>query len=129
LALVAAASLAWLPYVGHGAFPYAMMLFGFFLMATYPVVEAALMQAVPASIRASFFGLFITIGGLLGNGSHWVVGRWVESMGTASQTPEMYRPLYGVLAALLALSVVGLPCLRSFARNRPGAHGNREIQL
>jgi MFS family permease len=129
LALVAAASLAWLPYVGHGAFPYAMMFFGFFLMATYPVVEAALMQAVPASIRASFFGLFITIGGLLGNGSHWLVGRWVEAMGTASRTPETYRPLYGVLAALLALSVVGLPCLRSFARNRPGALGDRGAKL
>ena len=88
-----------------------------------PVVEAALMQAVPASIRASFFGLFITIGGLLGNGSHWLVGRWVEAMVTASRTPETYRPLYGILGGLLALSVVGLPCLRSFARNRPRESG------
>jgi hypothetical protein len=95
-----------------------MMVFGFFLMATYPVVEAALMQAVPASIRASFFGLFITIGGLLGNASHWFVGRWVEAMGPASRSPGAYGSIYTLLAALMALSVVGLPCLHSFARNR-----------
>lgn len=116
LLLVAAGCQACLPHLSHGAFPYGLMAFGFFLMATYPVVEAALMQAVPASIRASFFGLFITIGGLLGNGSHWAIGKLVAGLGTAANDPKAYTAMFSILAACLALSIVALPCLRIIDR-------------
>lgn len=118
LLLVAAGWQAALPWLPHGAFPFGLMTFGFFFMATFPVVEAALMQAVPPAVRASFFGLFITVGGLLGNASHWVLGRWVEAMGPANHEPGRYVPLFATLAVLVAGSVVALPFLHVFARQQ-----------
>ncbi len=109
---VAAACLAVLPWVPRAGFPAVLMAFGFFFMATYPIVEAALMEAVPDAIRGRVFGLFITVGGLIGNGSHWLLGHWVGSLGTDAGAPAAYRPLFGALAACVAGSIVALPLLR-----------------
>src|SRR5438876_3821433 len=42
-------------------------LYGFFFMSNYPMVEAALMEAVPDAVRGRAFGFFITVAGLIGN--------------------------------------------------------------
>jgi MFS family permease len=101
------------------------MAYGFFFMSSYPMVEAGVMQAVPDSVRGRAFGLWITIGGLTGNLSHWLIGHWVESFGPRAARPETYFALYGVLALMLLLSLVGLPCLqrvreREHLENPPG---------
>jgi len=57
-----------------------LLAYGFFFLATYPIVEAALMESVPDAIRGRIFGLFITVGGLVGNLSHWLVGGWMASV-------------------------------------------------
>src|SRR5438105_3532434 len=72
----------------------AFMIYGFFFMSNYPMIEAALMQAVPDAVRGRVFGFFITIGGLVGNLSHWLIGRWVNQMGPAATSPEGYFLLY-----------------------------------
>jgi len=95
----------------------ALALYGFFFMASYPMVEAALMESVPDAVRGRVFGLFITIGGLVGNLSHWLVGVWVKDLGPNAQTASAYSPIYLTLAILLLLSLLGLPCLRGI-RNR-----------
>jgi MFS family permease len=92
------------------------LLYGFFFMASYPMVEAALMQSVPDAVRGRVFGLFITVGGLIGNLSHWVMGNEVKRMGEAAHEPGGYFALYGVLAALVALSLLGLPCLHAIRK-------------
>ena len=92
------------------------MIYGFFFMASYPMVEAALMQAVPDAVRGRVFGLFITVGGLTGNLSHWLMGKWVQKLGPAAATPASFYPIYGVLGLLILISLAGLPFLRAIGK-------------
>ncbi len=92
--------------------------YGFFFMSSYPMVEAALMQSVPDGVRGRVFGLFITVGGLLGNLSHWIVGEAVRRMGHAAHQPASYFTLYGVLAGMILLSLLGLPCLHAIRKRK-----------
>ena len=94
--------------------------YGFFFMASYPMVEAALMQAVPDAMRGRVFGLFITVGGLVGNSSHWVVGRHVEALGPAAHTTASYHVPFALLGGLVMVSLLGLPCMRAL-RSRESA--------
>jgi len=91
-------------------------LYGFFFLASYPMVEAALMKSVPDTVRGRVFGVFITFGGLIGNLSHWMVGNWVKGLGAKAHLPDSYYRLYGFLALLLVLSLLGLPCLHAIRR-------------
>ena len=91
-------------------------LYGFFFMASYPMVEAALMESVPDSARGRAFGLFITLAGLIGNLSHWLVGSRVKHLGANAHSPAAYYPLYGTLAILLLVSLLGLPCLHAIRK-------------
>jgi MFS family permease len=99
-----------------------LLVYGFFFLASYPIVEAALMDAVPDAVRGRVFGLFITIGGLLGNLSHYIVGKWVDSFGPRGTEVETYYPLYGWLAVFLLASLLGLPCLRGIRKREVRAH-------
>lgn len=105
----------WLPR--HLLVP-ALIVYGFFFMANYPIVEAALMESVPDAVRGRVFGLFITIGGLLGNLAHWLMGRWVESMGAAASSAASYNVIYGLLGTLGLLSLLGLPCLQAIRKRQ-----------
>ncbi len=112
LLLISAACLLMLGWVPRSLFPFNLIVFGFFLMATYPVVEAALMQAVPDAIRGRFFGLFITLGGFFANFSHWIIGAWVQKLDTHSADASSYFPLFATLAVMLAFSTFALLFLR-----------------
>jgi MFS transporter, FSR family, fosmidomycin resistance protein len=92
------------------------LVYGFFFMSNYPMVEAELMQSVPDAVRGRVFGLFITVGGLLGNLSHWIVGDVVRRMGAAAHEPASYYWLYGVLAGMIVVSLLGLPCLNAIRK-------------
>ncbi len=76
------------PLVPEGWMFAVLAAYGFFFMASYPVVEAALMESVPDAVRGRVFGLFITIGGLLGNISHWAVGAAVQKLGPNAALPS-----------------------------------------
>ncbi len=106
---LAALALAALPWVPRAAFPAVLMTFGFFFMATYPIIEAALMESVPDAIRGRVFGLFITVGGLVGNAAHWAMGAFVQGMGGAAGNAASYRPAFTLLAAGVAASMLALP--------------------
>src|SRR6266404_2364543 len=88
-----------------------LLIYGFFFLSSYPMTEAALMESVPDAVRGRVFGLWITVGGLLGNLSHWVVGAEVKSLGAAAYSATAYYGMYGVLALLMLLSLCGLPFL------------------
>jgi MFS family permease len=114
------AILIWLfPHLPRRFVVATLLVYGFFFMANYPIVEAALMESVPDAVRGRVFGIFITIGGLLGNLAHWVMGRWVESLGPAAGLVSSYRTMYGLLAVTALLSLLGLPCLQRI-RKREG---------
>ena len=90
--------------------------YGFFFMASYPITEAALMEAVPDAVRGRIFGLFITIAGLFGNVAHWIIGGWIGHLGVRANYPGSYVGLYSLLAVLVAASITGLPLLKAIRR-------------
>jgi len=115
-----------LPGGQHHWFFMVFMAYGFFFMASYPIVEAGVMHAVHDSVRGRAFGLWITIGGLLGNLSHWLVGRWVEGFGARASQPEAYYPLYSALALMLVASLAGLLCIDAVQRREHGPAGSAQ---
>jgi len=120
--LIVAAATVWVfPRVPRFAIIPVLAVYGFFFLACYPIIEAALMESVHDSVRGRVFGLFITIGGIVGNLAHWFVGAWVRSLGPASDDPSSYYPLYAMLSLLVLLSLAGLPCLHAIRKRERGA--------
>lgn len=115
---ISAVIFASFPWLKTSAIPWAFLLYGALFVASYPIVEAELMQCVPDAARGRFFGLFITVGGMGGNLSHWATGAWVDRLAGRAQTAEAYRPLFAALAGLMAVSLLGLPALRWFRQHR-----------
>jgi len=98
LAVVAA-----FPHVPRAWMFPALMLYGFFFLATYPVVEAALMESVPDAVRGRVYGIYLTVGGLVGNIAPWIMGLEVHAMGDKAGSPQSYYPVYLILAGLVAV--------------------------
>jgi MFS family permease len=116
LVLLAAALINLFPRVPTGWIIPVLLAYGFFLMASYPITEAAVVESVPDAVRGRVFGLFITVGGLVGNLAHWLVGDWVQRLGPKASVVESYFPLYGTLSGLMVAAVVGLPFLHALRR-------------
>lgn len=102
------ASLCWMTPV--------LLMYGFLFVSSFPMVQAALMDSVPDAVRGRVFGLFITVGGLAGDVSHWVVGRWVERLGPSAMSVQPYHWLFGWLSCLVFLSLLGVPCLHAIRK-------------
>ncbi len=119
---LAAALVAAVPFVPPGSIVFVLLAYGFFLMASYPMVEAALMQAVPDAVRGRVFGLWITIGGLISNLSHWIIGTWVKSLGAKADVQSSYYPAYGLLALFVLVSIGGAFCLKALANKKTVNH-------
>lgn len=117
----ATAMVAVFPRVPRGWMFPALMAYGFFFLATYPVVEAALMESVPDAVRGRIFGIFITVGGVVGNLSHWLAGVAVQAMGDKATSPESYYPVYEILAGLVAVSLLGVPFLHAIRKREEQA--------
>jgi MFS transporter, FSR family, fosmidomycin resistance protein len=94
----------------------AFLAYGFFFMASYPIIEAGLMESVPDVVRGRVFGLFLTIGGMVGTLSHWAVGEWVERLGPAARNPSGYYTLFALLGALILTSMAAFPFLHALRR-------------
>ena len=114
--IIAAVTVAIFPRVPKTTIIPVLALYGFFFLASYPITEAALMEAVPDSVRGRVFGAFITISGMAGNLAHWAVGAWVKRLGPEAASPSSYYLLYLFLAALVVLSLAGLPCLHAIRK-------------
>lgn len=120
--VISAAFVALFPHVPESWIIPTLLVYGFFFMASYPIVEAALMESVPDAVRGRVFGLFITIGGLLGNLSHWIDGKWIQSFGMRATEVQSYYPVYAWLSLFLLASLAGLPCLRAIHRREEAVH-------
>lgn len=119
---IAAVIVLFFPFVPVKYSAVVLAVYGFFFMASYPMVEGALMNSIPSQVRGRVFGVFITVGGLLGNLAHWAAGAYVKQLGPHGREVSSYYGAYGVLALFVVLSLLGLPCLRAI-RNRELASG------
>jgi MFS family permease len=122
LLVIASAQVATFPFVSAKFSVIALVLYGFFFMASYPIVESAVMESVHKSVRGRAFGFFITIGGVVGNLAHWLMGLWVEHLGPRANITSAYYPIYGMLAVFILLSLLGLPLMNRL-RNEDMALG------
>ena len=96
----------------------ALCVYGFFTLATYPIIEAALMESVPDALRGRMFGMFITISGTISSFAHWAMGSVADSLqhrAAEAKTALLatdFAPWYALLAALIAVSVGGVRGIR-----------------
>jgi FSR family fosmidomycin resistance protein-like MFS transporter len=112
----AALLMAFFPQVPRAWLAPVLCAYGFFLMGSYPMVEASLMESVPDVVRGRVFGAFITIGGMTGNLAHWFAGHQVRQLGESASHVNAYGGIYLTFAACVALALLGLPCLRGLRR-------------
>lgn len=124
LLVLSCGAIALFPFVPKSWMFFVLMTYGFFFLASYPVVEAALMESVPDAARGRVFGMFITLGGLLGNIAHWAMGAAVQKLGPNAASPRAYYPLYGSLAFAVMFSMLGLPCLHAIRRREENIEGH-----
>ncbi|MHB9005730.1 MAG: MFS transporter [Limisphaerales bacterium] len=107
----AAALMTLFPRVAPGFAELALAGYGFFMLASYPITEAALVLAVPDEVRGRIFGLFLTVAGFIGNLGHWRAGVWVNDLGATAANAPAYFPLYAWLGMLVVLAPLAMPCL------------------
>jgi MFS family permease len=111
--VAAAAVIAVFPRVSTPWFIPLYGAFGFFFMASYPMVEAALMESVPDAVRGRVVGLFITVAGIVGNFAHGWVGAWVKRLGPEAERPSSYFSMYLILGVMVLAALPGLACLKA----------------
>jgi predicted MFS family arabinose efflux permease len=108
-AAISASAIPWLPraWVWLG-----LVVYGFFILASFPVVEAALMEGVHDSLRGRTFGMFITVAGVIASLAHWAMGRAADSLHQRATEPLAYTGWFAMLGVLLVLGLSGIPALR-----------------
>lgn len=119
---LAGVSIALLPHFPRGALALGFGAYGFFFLGSFPMVEAALMDAVPDAIRGRVFGFFITITGVISNTSHWIFGDWVHRLGDRASEVTAYHGAFALMALFVFISIPGLFCLRRVAERHASAN-------
>ncbi|MDB6032399.1 MAG: Major facilitator superfamily 1 [Verrucomicrobiales bacterium] len=119
---ISAFLIALFPHVPRNMIIPTFMAYGFFFLASYPIIETAVVVSVPERVRGRVFGMWLTIGGALGNLSHWLIGKWVQRLGPAADSPAGYFNTYIAIACLLLVAMIGLPCMH-LIRKREGLEG------
>lgn len=117
------------PYIKPNYVMFSLMIYGFFFMASYPLVEAALMQSFDDSIRGRVCGIFLTVCSVIGNMAHWVSGKWVNTLGAAANSSSAYKPLFSSLAILALLSLIALPLLDYIRKNNAKVSIDEKFKL
>jgi MFS family permease len=110
------------PHVPRHLIIPAFLAYGFFFLASDPIIETAVVISVPERVRGRIFGMWLTIGGALGNLSHWLIGKWVQRLGPAADSPSGYYSTYVGIACILLVAMIGLPCMH-IVRRREGLAG------
>ncbi len=117
---IAAGMVAFMPWAPRAWGIVVLVVYGFFFLASYPIIEATLMESVPVKVRGRVFGLFVAVSGTIASLSHWVVGDRVHALTT--HAASAFAPIFGMLALLILTSMGGLPILnvvRKYARTHP----------
>ena len=105
-----------LPHVSSGWTLPCLLTFGFFFLASFPIIEAALMQSVPDEVRGRVFGFYVMITGFVGALAPWVVGLYMRQMGDTASDVRNYFNAYAAVGGLGLLALAGLPCLHAIRK-------------
>ncbi len=122
--LGASVVVASLPHLSPGWLVPAFMAYGFFFMGSFPMTEMAVVTSVPDELRGRVMGVFITVGGLIGNLGHWWAGYEVASLGPAADSASGYIGFFDINAIMIVGALAALPWLirlGRLARARVGA--------
>ncbi len=115
----------WLPR--HFLLP-ALLAYGFFFMASFPMVEAAVMSSVPDHVRGRVMGFLVMFCGGASSISHWIMGESVKGLGSRSGTPSAFVPVFATLGVLIVSALLGLRGLRALRRSSPlPVHANANL--
>jgi MFS family permease len=100
-----------LPHLPSGWTLPCLLAYGFFFLASFPIIEAALMQSVPDAVRGRVFGFYVMITGLMSAVAPWMVGLWMRQMGQGASNGQNYFGVYAINGIIGLLALTGLPCL------------------
>ena len=127
IALFTAACIASLmPWLPNAFLIPCLLAYGFFFMASFPMLEAAIMGLVPDAVRGRVVGIFVMIGGTISSFSHWSVGTWLRSANPAD--PSRYFQAFTFLAVFIMIAVSVLPCLRLLGRTTRNAASHEAVE-
>lgn len=116
---IAASLAALMPWLPRQFLLPALLAYGFFFMASFPMVEAALMSAVPDPVRGRVMGFLVMFCGGASSISHWIMGESVKGLGLRAATPRAFAPLYATLGFMIIGALLGLRGLRALRRCSP----------
>jgi MFS family permease len=112
----AAMCVALVPWLPRAWIWVGLCVYGFLIMGSYPMTEAALMESLPDPLRGRAFGMFITVSGVIASLAHWAMGAAADSLDPRALTPASFRPWFAFLGVLIALGVSGVPAIRWLRR-------------
>ncbi len=121
---IGAVTAVFIPRVTIGWTIPVFIMHGFFFMACYPMIEALMMDSVPATVRGRVVGVYLTISGGAGTIAHWMCGYWVDNMGNHSSQATAYQGYYVALGGLMLLTLVGVGCLEWMRRTHKTNQSN-----
>lgn len=125
---IAATLAALMPWLPRQFLLPALLAYGFFFMASFPMVEAALMTAVPDRVRGRVMGFLVMFCGGASSISHWIMGESVKGLGPRAGTPSAFVPLYATLGFMIIAALLGLRGLRALRRLSPSqARSNTNV--
>lgn len=117
--LIAAILAALLPLLPRQCLFPVLLAYGFFFMASFPMVEAAVVSAVPDHVRGRVMGFLVLFCGGASSISHWIMGEGVKALGPRSAVPSAFITLFGTLSFLIVTALLGLRGLRALRRLSP----------
>ncbi|HAO67982.1 MAG TPA: hypothetical protein DCR17_15005, partial [Verrucomicrobiales bacterium] len=62
----------------------------------------------PVAYRGRISGLFVLVGGLIGNLAHWILGWRVENLGSEAGQMSAYQSSFTTLGCLVVISLSGI---------------------
>ena len=109
LLLFAAAFTVSVPFVGKGAMPVMVFLYGVAYTATVPIIDALIADRTPGSVRGAVFGIFMASGIGISAASPLLQAKIIDTFGASIHA---FRICFTLLAAFLLVSMTLLLLFR-----------------
>jgi FSR family fosmidomycin resistance protein-like MFS transporter len=81
-------------------------------LGSYAISDAATLERVAPAVRGRVVGLFLTIAGTIGAFGPWVMGSWVDALGSRAADPAAYAWPFAFLSGCLVWAVLSVPIIR-----------------
>jgi FSR family fosmidomycin resistance protein-like MFS transporter len=81
-------------------------------LGSYAVSEAAMLERVAPAVRGRVIGIFLMIAGTIASASPWLMGAWVDAMGSRAFDARAYALPFGTLGVLLVFAALSVFLIR-----------------